>query len=56
MLERGTFGRLRARVGRTQNRVRTCGYLALYENFWPETDASYITPPFAIVNTATPFW
>ena len=26
----------------------------LYLNFWPPTDASYMSPPSAIVNTATP--
>jgi hypothetical protein len=26
----------------------------LYENFWPETDASYMRPPLAMVNTTIP--
>jgi hypothetical protein len=26
----------------------------VYENFWPDTDASYIRPPLAMVNTTIP--
>ena len=29
--------------------------IGVYENFCPPTDASYMSPPFAIVTIATPF-
>ena len=31
-----------------------CAVRLLKENFWPATVALYISPPFAIVNTAMP--
>jgi len=42
--------------GTTREAWSVAGYLpsALYENFWPATEASYIRPPFATVNTAIP--
>lgn len=37
-------------------RTRRAGYFfsGMNLNFWPPTLASYIKPPFAIVNTSTP--
>ena len=31
-----------------------CDFRALYENFCPETDASYIRPPFVMMKIAVP--
>jgi len=44
-------------TARHEGHVEPLGYFAprgLYENFWPETEASYIRPPLAMVNTTIP--
>lgn len=43
-------------LGTTLEACSVAGYLlsALYENFWPATEASYIRPPFVTLNTAIP--